>query len=234
MRRLRPVILLLGLAASARPDPQLDQAVAALRSDGSLKVRAQAAIVLGQRGDPAAAPALREAIARDEAAAVRMAAMGALARLGPRCARRALTAASQADPDGAVRRAAARALDGLGPLRLSLEESGGTPAARATVREALSRHLRDQGFAVADEGELRLRPTVNLQVSEAGGRTSVSVKASLVAVDAEGRVDMLQGAARATLTGRASEAALAGAAGKAVDAVARGLSEDLAARLGRR
>ncbi len=234
MGRLAALLALLLAASIARPDVSLDSAVRALRRDSSLKVRTQAAIVLGQRGSPDAVPALREAVTEDGSAAVRIAAVGALAKIGSPAARPTLRIASETDPDRAVRKAAARALEDLGPTALSIEEPGGTSSARAAVRESLERHLRDRGFAVAERGEVRLKPSVNVDVARSGGKTVIAVKTSLVMVDGDGRMDMMESSARASVSGTVSEAKLPGYAAKVVDAAVKGLCEDLAARLGGR
>jgi hypothetical protein len=234
MIRLAWLVLLLSAASTARPDGRLEAAIQALRADPSLKVRTQAAIVLGQRGAAEAVPALRQAVAEDGAVAVRLAAVGALSRMGARVSRPTLKAASEADPDASVRTAASRALDGLGPVTLTIEEPGGTASTRAAARASLERQLTDLGFPVADAGELRLKPTVTVDVSERGGKTVIAVKASLVVVDGDGHMDMLESTAKASVTGAVPEAKLAGYSTKAVDAALRSVCEDLAARLGRR
>jgi hypothetical protein len=238
MRRLlalTPLLpLLLWPPLPARADAQVDAAIRALRKDASLKVRTQAAIVLGQRGAGEAVPALREAVAEDEAPSVRLAAVGALAKLGVRSARATLKAAAETDPDGAVRGAATRALEGFGPVTLQVEEPGGTASARAAVRESLTRHLRERGLAVAEVGELRLRPTATVGAAAEGGKTVIQVKVSLVVVDGDGHLEMLESSARTAVAGAPSEAKLAGYSLKVVDAALKGLSEDLAGRLGRR
>src|SRR6266545_2764272 len=149
MRRRFAAVLLLALS-SAHADSQIEGAMKALRKDSSLKVRTQAAIVLGQRGAVEAVPALREAVASDKCPAVRLAAVAALAKIRDRSARATLRAAADADPDDAVRKAAARAIEELGPLSFSLEEAGGSAsaAARGALRDALARELRGRGFAV--------------------------------------------------------------------------------------
>jgi hypothetical protein len=206
----------------------------ALRADSSLKVRTQAAIVLGQRGGAEAVPSLRRAVAEDAAPAVRIAAAAALAKLGARVARPTLRAAAQADADGGVRAAAARALEAFGPVTLAVKEPAGTASARAPAREALSRHLADHGFAVGAEGEVRLEPTVTVDVAEQGGKTTIAVKAALVAVDGDGHLDLLETTARASVAGALTPARQAAAAAKVVDAAVRGVCEDLAGRLGGR
>jgi hypothetical protein len=235
MRRLPFVVILLLIPASARGDAQIDGAIHALRRDSSLKVRTQAAIVLGQLAAPQAVQALREAVAEDGAAAVRIAAVSALAQIGERAARSTLKHASEADPDPAVRRAAARALAELGPIALAIDEPAGPLAARDRLRHALARHLAERGFSVGDPGELRLKPTVKVDVEEGGSETVVAVRASLAVVDGDGRVDLMEAGARASVAGpRPTAAKLAGYSARAIDAAARTLSEDLAAKLGAR
>lgn len=234
MARRLAVALALALALPARADGAVEAAVRALRQDGSLKVRTQAAIVLGQRGAMEAVPALRQAVAEDRAAAVRLAAVGALAKLGARVARPTLRAAAQADADPAVRAAAARAVLGLGPVTLALDEPAGTPSARAAAREALARHLGRLGLRLEEPGEVRLRPTVTVEASAGGGKTVVTARVSLAAVDGDGRLDLLEGSAKATVTGALPESRIGAVAAKAIDAAARGPCEDLATRLGGR
>lgn len=234
MPRLAALAALLVLALPAAADPQVEAAIRALRGDSSLKVRTQAAIVIGQRGAPEAVRALRDAVAGDDAAAVRIAAVAALAQIGDRAARPTLRLASGADPDDAVRRAAARALAQLGPVALAIEEPSGPASARGPLRAALARQLEDRGYAVGEPGELRLRPTVNVDVDRGGGKTVIAVRTSLAVVDGDGRVDLLQSTARASLSGAVPEAKLTAYAAKAIEAAVRTLCEDLAARLGER
>jgi hypothetical protein len=237
MRRLPVVALLIALAVPARSDPQAEAAIRALRRDSSMKVRTQAAIVLGQRAAAQAVPALREAVAEDGAAAVRIAAVAALAKIGDRAARSTLKAASEADPDDSVRRAALRALEALGPVAISIDEPAGPSSARAPLREALAGHLRDRGFAVVEGGEggeIRLKPTVKVGVDDKGGKTVIAVKASMVVVDGDGRVDLVEASARASVSGAVPDGKLAAYSARAIDAAARTLAEDLAVRLGER
>lgn len=226
--------LLLAFAIPAGADPQADAAIRALRRDSSMKVRTQAAIVLGQRNVAEAVPALREAVAQDAAAAVRIAAVAALAQIGDRAARATLRAASEADPDPAVRTAARSALAALGPIAIAIEEPAGPGAARAAMREALTAHLRERGFEVGRGGEVRLRPVVKLDVDRSGSRTVIGVKASVVLVDGDGRMEVVESSARATVTGAVPDGKLSAYASRAIDAAARDLTEDLAARLGGR
>ena len=231
----RPVlVLILALAVPARSDSRIDLAIDPLRNDSSLKVRTQAAIILGQRGAREAVPSLREAVAKDGSAAVRIAAVGALGKLRARVARPTLVAARESDPEDAVRSAATRALDALGPITVHVEEPAGTHAARSAARESLASHLTELGFTVAAAGELRLKSTVSVEVADGGGRTVISVKTSLVVVDGDGHVDMMQSNAKATVNGTLSEARLAGTSAKVVDAAIKGVCQDLAAKVGRR
>ncbi|BDG06004.1 HEAT repeat domain-containing protein [Anaeromyxobacter oryzae] len=243
MRRPLVALLLATLTSIARADPQADRAIRALHEDPSLKVRVQAALVLGQGRVTAAVPALRGALANDEASAVRIAAAAALGRIGDPAARPALEGARDADPDDSVRAAAARALEALpaaaaGARVVSLEDAAGEGGreARTALRDALGKHLRAAGFTVAASGGLRLKPSVlRVDVSDAGGKTIVAVSATLVAVEAGGRMAaMVQGGARLSASGRLSPDKRIAYAVRALDAAARTLSEDLAARLGER
>lgn len=221
-------LALSGLAAGAS---QIEAAIDALQHDSSLKVRTQAAIILGQRGVKAAVPALRQAVAGDDSAAVRIAAVHALEKLKARTARPTLVAARDTDPEEAVRSAAARALQTLGAVAIRIEEPTGTPSAREQVRTSLASRLRELGLTVADAGEIRLKPKVIVEVT---GNTVVAAKVSLVVIDADNHLDMIEGSAKATVNGALPEARLAATSGKVVDAALKGPCQDLAARLGRR
>ncbi len=234
MVRLPIAALVVAFALPARSDPQMDAAIRALRRDSSMKVRTQAAIVLGQRSVAEAVPALREAVAEDRAAAVRIAAVAALAKIGDRTARATLKAASEADPEDSVRRAAKRALDALGPVGISIDEPAGPSSSHGPMRDALANHLRERGFSVGDGGEVRLKPTVKVDVDQNGTKTVVAVRASVVLVDADGRVDLVESSARASVSGVIPDGRLQVYAARAIDAAALNLTEDLAARLGGR
>lgn len=234
--RLAFVAVLAALATASASDSQIDAAIRALLGDSSLKVRTQAAIVLGQRGARQAVPALRQAASGDDAAAVRLAAVAALAKIGDRSAMPTLEAVSRSDRDAAVRRAAERALLEIGPMSFSIEEPAGTAggaAARSALRDAISRHLRDRGFTVAERGRMRLKPSMlRVDVNAKGGRTVIAVRASLVAVEPDGRMAaMLESGARLSANGPVPESKLPGYSAKAIDAAARTLCEDLAAKV---
>jgi hypothetical protein len=231
-------LLLLAWAPLVVADGSVDAAVRALRQDSSMKVRTQAALVLGQRGAAEAVPALREAVARDGAAAVRLAAVVALGKIGDRSARPTLRAAAEADPEQAVRVAAAKALKELGPAAFSVEEArgGGTAQARDALRQAIVSRLKDRGFEVVERGGILLKPSVlQVEVEAKAGKTTVYVKASLLALDADGKVAaMLESGARLTAAGPVPESKVAGYSARALEAAAMTLCEDLAARLGER
>jgi hypothetical protein len=226
--------LIAAVLLCALGDPQVEAAIRALRKDSSLKVRTQAALVLGQRSAAEAVDALRAAVAEDDAASVRIAAVGALAKIGDRRARPTLRNARAADPDDSVRRAAARALAGLGPLAVSIDDPSGPVALRDAFRDALARELKGRGYAVAETGDVRLKPTLTVDVDERGGKTVVAVRASLVAVDGDGRAELVEAAAKGTVPGSVSESRLAGVSAKVVEAAARSLCDDLAAKLAER
>jgi hypothetical protein len=240
VRRARAAVLLLVLAAApvARGDSGNDSAIRALRKDSSLKVRTQAAVVLGQRGAIEAVSALREAVATDEAAAVRLAAVTALAKLRDRSARSTLRAAADADPDASVRKAAAKAVQELGPIAFSIEETQGAGGAHAkeALHKAILAQLKERGFAVVDKGGMRLKASVmKVDVDARGGKTVIAVRASLVAVDDDGRMAaMLEGGAKLSATGTIPEGKIGLYSGKALEAAAKTLCEDLAAKLGER
>jgi len=251
MRRMVPLLVLLAAAhpSAARADAQTDRAVRALESSSSLKVRSQAALVLGQLRAVEAAPALRHAATADPAVAVRIAAVAALSKLGPAEARPTLEEVARADGDESVRAAATSALAGLEPppaprpahgaTAVSLEEavgSAGSPAERVALRDAIGRRLRQAGFQVQGSGGLRLKPSiVRLDVERAGEKTVIAVRAELVAVEGGGRMAaMLEGAARLSATGKLGDSELAAVSVRAVDAVAKVLVDDLAAKLGER
>jgi HEAT repeat protein len=250
MRRMVPLLVLLAVAvpAAARADAQTERAVRALESSSSLKVRSQAALVLGQLRAAEAAPALRRAAASDPAPAVRIAAIAALSKLGSAEARSTLQAAARGDGDASVRAAAAGALAELegpapGPAHgtppVSLEEAVGTAgsqAERAALHDAIGRRLREAGFRVQGSGGIRLKPSIiRLEVERAGETTVIAVRAELVAVEGGGRMAaMLEGGARLSATGRLGDSELAAVSVRAVDAVAKVLVDDLAAKLGER
>jgi hypothetical protein len=238
MGRLATCVLLLALTSSAHADAALDAAVRALREDGSLKVRAQAAIVLGQLRSTDAVPALSDALASDAASAVRIAAAAALGRIGSAAARAALDRSAAEDPEAAVRAASVRALAELSPMFVIEQASGrgADEASRAALRDAIARHLRSRGWSVGEGGGMRLKPSVlRVDVGEHGGRTVIAVKASLVAVEGDGRMAaMLESGARLSASGALTDAKISAYAARALDAAARTLCDDLASRLGRR
>jgi hypothetical protein len=240
--RLALAVALAAALPARAEDPLVERAIQALQGDPSMKVRTQAALVLAQRGARQALAVLTRALAADESPAVRIAAAAALARLADVAAREPLEAAKAADPDPAVRSAAARGLTDLLAVSnraLALDEAqgrAGDEAARAVLHDSLARHLRRQGFAVVGPGDaagFRLKPAVlELEVTQGGGKLAISVKASVVAVDSQGRVvAMVESGAQLRASGSVKESAQKQLAARALDAAAVSLSEDLAARL---
>lgn len=249
---MRPLLglVLVALAAApgaARPDPQTERALRALATSDSLKVRTQAALILGQLKASDAGPALRKAAVADSSPAVRIAAVAGLARFGDPESRAVLEQVQRSDPDEGVRTSAAGALVALrdpvapavrGRGEVVLEEtvgSAGRPADRAALRDALGRRLVEAGFQVGREG-IRLKPSiVRLDVERASEKTVVAVRAELVAVEGGGRMAaMLEGAAKVSAHGTLGDRELAVISVRVVDAVAKVLVEDLAAKLGER
>jgi hypothetical protein len=251
MGRSPALALLAGLAvltaiapagAGAAPSPRTEAARRALREDGSLKVRAQAAVVLGQSGAADAVPDLARALAEDEAPAVRIAAASALGRLGHPGGRTALARAARSDLDASVRDAAQRAIAALpadAPPVHAVEDataSRGAEALRGPLREAVVRHLGDRGLREVERRGWRLKPAVLLaEARPEGTATAVAVRAGLVVLDGGGRVvAMLESGARLRGQGDAGAERLLGWKARAIDAAARSLCEDLAGRLGER
>jgi Holliday junction resolvase len=220
-------------------DAQVRRATAALRSDKSLKVRVQAAFVLAQRGARVAVPVLQEALSEDGAVAVRVAAATALGRIGGPGVAAALRAASARDRDATVRTAAAQALDEVlrGARTVSVEAVQGGKGDRETrekLKRALVHHLQQQGFAVVDGGAAagyRLKPSVlALEQAQKGTWLVVEVKASVIAIDGQGRIAaIVEGGARARTVASGHPAGRLTA--QAFEAAARSISEDLARRL---
>jgi hypothetical protein len=234
LRPLVRAVLVLVLAGPARSAPGVDAAIAALRGDSSLKVRTQAAVVLGQRGAIEAVPFLRQAVAKDDSAAVRIAAVGALAKLRARVARPTLIAARESDPDEAVRTAASRAVDALGPVTVRVEEAMGSQTMRDAAHASLVSHLGELGFTVAEAGEIRLKPTIAIEIAEGGGSTVVSATTSVLVVDGDNHIEMMESSAKATIAGTVFDERLLATSAKAVDASIRAVCQDLAMKLGRR
>src|SRR5574341_2374809 len=139
-------------------DPSVQRASDALRKDSSLKVRAQAALVLGQRGAVDAVPALPTALLEDWAPAVRIAAAAALGRIGDPSALQALEGAERDDADDEVRETAARALAELRSRgkrsidrhSVAVQEATGKGGdlARRALRSAPAKPLQQAGFTL--------------------------------------------------------------------------------------
>jgi hypothetical protein len=123
------------------------------------------------------------------------------------------------------------------PVAIEEVRGAGSPAAKGALRDALTRHLAERGFPPAppgDDAALRLKASVlALDVSEAGGKVTIDVKASAVAVEPGGRMAaMSEGAAHLRTQGsRLSREKEEQLAARALDAAARMLSDELAAEL---
>jgi hypothetical protein len=240
--RSAAVALLVALAPAAATgaDAQLDRAARALAGDASLKVRTQAAIVLGQRGARDDVPALSRALQEDAAPPVRVAAAYALGRIHVAAGEAALREAQARDSDAAVRAAAGRALEELrhGARSVVLEDvagSAGDARARSALQSALAAELKRRGFSLVgrDGGAgWRLKPAVlAVDVRQGGGTLKVEVKASVIAVDAEGHIAaMVEGGARVRSPGAPPASAVPMTA-KALEAAASSICDDLASRL---
>jgi hypothetical protein len=241
--------VLVAAPGTARPDSQTDRALRALQSSDSLKVRSQAALILGELKAPEAVAALRRAAVSDPAPAVRIAAVTALARYGDAESRAVLEQLQKSDPDAGVRTSAAGALASLEPAQappargrgeVFLEEtvgSAGRPSDRIALRDAIGRRLVEAGFRVgAGQTGLRLKPSiVRLEVERVNEKTVIQVRAELVAVEGGGRMAaMLEGAAKLSAQGSLGDRELNAVSGRALDAVAKILVEDLAAKLAER
>lgn len=131
-----------GYAAAAFAD-HVDELSQALRSDPSYKVRAQAAIVLGNLQDPRGVPLLQKAL-RDSEAAVRIVAAASLGRLGDPAAVSALRA-SMADPDLTVRAAAGKAIAAIEAGRDPNKLAGGPAAGSRRIVLEVSPTMGSKG-----------------------------------------------------------------------------------------
>lgn len=237
--RLLAFLLALSHAPAARADSQIETAIKALQYDRSLKVRTQAALILGQRSAREAVPALCEALVNDDDSAVRIAAAGALGRIADPSARPTLVNAEQGDSDPQVRKAAARALaemekgatHGHAVALERAEGKGVDSKALDALNESLARHLVSRGFAVLPantDAPYRLKPSVlELDVNTGEGRVIIAVKASVIAISRDGRMELLQSGARLKASSGSSEKLTA----RALDAIAKDLAEDLANKL---
>lgn len=242
MKRLA-FLLGVGVFVVASAGDIVTQAMSALRSDPSMKVRAQAALVLGQQKAREASPALSDALLKDEAPAVRMAAANALGKMNEPASGPVLERAKASDPDPAVRDAASRALHALltaamrvpSPNAFSIEEPSGPGSAldKQVLRTAIARHLVERGFAVVPNGGMALRPAlVSLRVDESGGRALIVVRVELlVEGGSRGAAVPLTGDSSLVAPERATKDALRSYSDKAIDQAARSLCSELALRL---
>lgn len=138
------LICFISVAAFADHVDELSQA---LRSDPSYKVRAQAAIVLGNLKDPRGVPLLLGAL-RDREAAVRIVAASSLGRLGDPSALDALRA-SMADVELPVRTAAGKAIAAIEAARDPSQLAGG-------VSGGARRFVLEVSPTMGSKGDLKL------------------------------------------------------------------------------
>jgi hypothetical protein len=117
---------------------------------------------------------------------------------------------------------------------LAAVRAGLAQSEAAALHAALAAQLARHGFSVVGAGEgagYRLKPAVLLlEVTPSGTGLRVEVKASVIAIDGQGRIAaMVEGGARARTA--SAGAASQQLAAQALDAAARNISEDLARRL---
>jgi len=139
-------------AHAAAPDP-FTEATATLADAQSYKVRAQAALVLGRRGEARATPYLLRAL-DDPSAPVRAVAARALGMIGDPSARKRLEAATR-DRDPFVRRSASAALAALS------DRASGSPASVAAA--PLARSLGAVTIQVKPMGDKTHKASVHLR-----------------------------------------------------------------------
>jgi HEAT repeats len=156
------LLLVFPLAARAEPDARVAYLARQLKGGKDPRVRAQAALVLGQSGEPAALAPLCEGL-QDGSEVVRSAAARALEQLGELEALSCLGMA-RADPSAEVKRAVARALAelrsvrdrkpsfyiALAPVRVPASFE---PDLGRLTEQRLRRHLQALGTRWAPEGE---------------------------------------------------------------------------------
>jgi len=190
--------------ASARRD-DLSEAIGALASSRSEKVRAQAALVLGKKRDPRATPALIKALG-DRSPAVRAMSAKALAEIGDGAARAPLESARN-DPNGLVRRCVADALAsltaGIDDTNIQVKAMGDrTNRAplhlRAQMREVVAGEM--QGFGLHTPGGF----TLDGAIKELG----TSTRADLIEVKVGVELILSTGHPRAVVLMATGEAAV--------------------------
>jgi len=139
-------LLLAWNAGAIAARPRIEDVEDSLVHDRSFKVRVQAALILGQLGQPRSVPALLGAL-RDPYPAVRASASQALARIGSPVAHDAVLRLVTDDPSPVVRRIAKDALK-------HMEESAGEDTDGAAARPAIRpRTDRKRSFEVKAVGD---------------------------------------------------------------------------------
>jgi len=137
-----------------------DGKLVAFLVDPNPEVRARAAVALGRIGDPAAAPALREAL-EDFDRAVRIEVIFALGQIPDRGAGEALLQILESDPDPEVRGVAAEALGKLGdpgiwPALIERAAAEADPGVRGEIALAFWRAGLPEDPSVREAGRAAL------------------------------------------------------------------------------
>lgn len=251
MRIAVALAALLAVAAPAAARAQAEKVAklgAALKTERSEKVRVQAAVLLGKAGGPEAAKFLEVAIETDDSMVVRLACAGALGAIGDPSARPVLEGVFKSDPAPDVREAAKAALarlDAAGVLSaarpIAVENatgSAGNDAVKLAFSASLTRNLGAKGFKTLEADKpgalYRIKPSVTqVSVSSGEGKTTIAVKATVVATDSDLRVvALLENGARVTVKAENLAPEMeAKATAAAFDAVAKTLAEDLVSKL---
>lgn len=147
------IFYLLFLSTVAFADP-VDELERALRSDPSYKVRAQAAIVLGNLKDPRGVPLLLRAL-QDPEASVRVVAASALGKLGDPAALAALRAC-MSDTELPVRTAAGKAISAI--------EAGRDPGRSGTASGGRPRFALEVSPTMGSKGDPKLAQYAHAQI----------------------------------------------------------------------
>jgi HEAT repeats len=145
---LAELAMALAWCANARAGrPRIEDVEESLVHDRSFKVRVQAALILGQLGQPRSVPALVGAL-RDPYPTVRASAAQALARIGTPLARDGVVKAATQDTNPVVRRIAREALKHMAGGDPDADDD--SPGGGATIR---ARANRKRSFEVKPMGD---------------------------------------------------------------------------------
>lgn len=167
--RVLAVVLLIGLASSARAD-RIDELGRVLTTDPNWRVRLQAAVVLGKLHDARGAPSLVRALS-DASETVRGTAASVLGELGEPTAIAALERSAAKDPSTFVRDQAQTALESLRSAHAP-EPPAVAPNGSKTARVELG-SVGSKTMHLGPEQEKRLRAIVSHALSDTPGVTLV-------------------------------------------------------------